>query len=40
MIVMQPAFGVLDVAMLPALNRRFSRFSLADGAPAHLLAAE
>jgi isopenicillin-N N-acyltransferase like protein len=40
MIVMQPAFGLMDVAMLPALNRRFSRFTLADGAPAQLLAAE
>jgi isopenicillin-N N-acyltransferase-like protein len=40
MIVMQPAQGVMDVAMLPALNRQFSRFSLDGNAPARLLAAE
>ena len=40
MIVMEPARGVMDVAMLPALNRRFSRFSLSSDAPEQLLAAE
>jgi isopenicillin-N N-acyltransferase-like protein len=30
MIVMQPGIGVMDVAMLPALDRRFTRFSLHD----------
>jgi isopenicillin-N N-acyltransferase-like protein len=32
MIVMQPALGVMEVAMLPALNRRFSRFTVAGDA--------
>ena len=32
MIVMQPAAGVMEVAMLPALNRAFSRFSVREGA--------
>lgn len=40
MIVMEPASGVMDVAMLPALNRRFSRFSLYSYAPAQFLTAE
>lgn len=40
MIVMEPSIGVMDVAMLPALNRSFSRFSLASGAPVQSLAAE
>lgn len=40
MIVMEPARGMMDVAMLPALNRRFSRFSLGGNAPAQMLAAE
>ncbi len=31
MIVMEPALGVMDVAMLPARNRVFTRFSLAGG---------
>jgi isopenicillin-N N-acyltransferase-like protein len=38
MIVMEPSRGVMEVAMLPALNRGFSRFSL-DG-PALRAAAE
>ena len=29
MIVMEPAAGVMEVAMLPALNRNFQRFTLA-----------
>ena len=40
MIVMEPGRGVMDVAMLPALNRRFSRFSLGSDAHAQQLAAE
>jgi isopenicillin-N N-acyltransferase-like protein len=40
MIVMEPSVGVMDVAMLPALNRTFSRFSLASGTAAQRLAAE
>jgi isopenicillin-N N-acyltransferase like protein len=32
MIVMEPASGTMDVAMLPALNRTFQRFSLDDAA--------
>ena len=40
MIVMEPSVGVMDVAMLPALNRTFSRFSLASGSTAQRLAAE
>jgi isopenicillin-N N-acyltransferase-like protein len=40
MIVMEPSTGVMDVAMLPALNRSFSRFSLATGSTAQRLAAE
>ncbi len=39
MIVMEPALEVMDVAMLPALNRHFSRFSLTGDPPAQLLAA-
>jgi isopenicillin-N N-acyltransferase-like protein len=31
MIVMQPAAGVMEVAMLPALNRTFQRFSVREG---------
>lgn len=38
MIVMEPASGTMDVAMLPALNRTFQRFSL--GGTAKLRAAE
>jgi isopenicillin-N N-acyltransferase-like protein len=37
MIVMQPALGIMDVAMLPALDRRFTRYTL--GAPAAQQAA-
>jgi isopenicillin-N N-acyltransferase-like protein len=40
MIVMEPSIGVMDVAMLPALNRSFSRFSLATGSTVQRLAAE
>jgi isopenicillin-N N-acyltransferase-like protein len=40
MIVMEPSVGVMDVAMLPALNRTFTRFSLASGSTAQRLAAE
>ena len=40
MIVMEPSVGVMDVAMLPAVNRSFSRFSLATGTGAQRLAAE
>ena len=40
MIVMEPAFGTMDVAMLPAINRSFSRFSLASGSNAQRQAAE
>jgi isopenicillin-N N-acyltransferase like protein len=40
MIVMEPALGVMEVAMLPALNRRFSRFSLESGSDARRMAAE
>lgn len=40
MIVMEPSLGVMDVAMLPALNRSFTRFSLAAGSEAHHQAAE
>jgi isopenicillin-N N-acyltransferase-like protein len=40
MIVMEPSIGMMDVAMLPALNRSFSRFSLATGSTAQRLAAE
>ena len=32
MVVMQPAMGVMEVAMLPALDRRFTRFALDDAA--------
>ena len=39
MVVMQPDAGVMDVAMLPALNRRFTRYTLAEG-EAVLQAAE
>jgi hypothetical protein len=28
MVVMEPEAGVLEVAMLPALNREFQRFAL------------
>ena len=38
MIVMEPASGTMDVAMLPALNRTFQRFTL--GGMAKLRAAE
>jgi isopenicillin-N N-acyltransferase-like protein len=34
MIVMQPGLGVMDVAMLPALQRDFTRYSLLDDARA------
>jgi isopenicillin-N N-acyltransferase like protein len=40
MIVMEPALGVMEVAMLPALNRSFSRFSLSGDDSARRLAAE
>lgn len=40
MIVMQPSRGIMEVAMLPALNRRFTRFTLEHGAPALQVAAE
>lgn len=40
MIVMEPSVGVMDVAMLPALNRTFTRFSLASGSTGERLAAE
>ena len=40
LIVRDPGRGIMDVAMLPALNRRFSRFSLGSDAPAQQLAAE
>ena len=40
MIVMEPALRVMDVAMLPALNRTFSRFSLARGSDARRMAAD
>jgi isopenicillin-N N-acyltransferase-like protein len=39
MVVMQPGAGVMEVAMLPALDRRFTRFSL-DGVGAVREAAE
>lgn len=39
MIVMEPATTTMDVAMLPALNREFTRFTLAQ-TPAQRLAAE
>jgi isopenicillin-N N-acyltransferase-like protein len=29
MIVMEPELGTMDVAMLPALNREFTRYQLA-----------
>jgi isopenicillin-N N-acyltransferase-like protein len=32
MVVMQPASGVMEVAMLPASNRRFTRYALGDAA--------
>ncbi len=38
MVVMQPDAGVMEVAMLPALDRRFTRFALADDATAQLAA--
>jgi isopenicillin-N N-acyltransferase-like protein len=34
MIVMQPAAGLLEAAPLPALNRRFTTYTLAAGRPA------
>jgi isopenicillin-N N-acyltransferase-like protein len=34
MIVMEPALGILDVAPLPALNRRVTTYRLAGGRPA------
>ncbi len=37
-IVMQPSRGIMEVAMLPALNRSFSRFSLSDAVPGALPA--
>lgn len=40
MIVMEPSMATMDVAMLPALNRSFQRFSLASGSEAQDLAAE
>jgi len=39
-IVMEQAMGMMDIAMLPASNRCFSRISLNNDAPAQLLAAE
>jgi isopenicillin-N N-acyltransferase-like protein len=39
MVVMQPDVGIMDVAMLPALDRRFTRYSLA-GSEAVQQAAE
>ncbi len=38
MIVMQPALGRMEVAMLPALNRSFQAFVLADARPAEAAA--
>jgi isopenicillin-N N-acyltransferase like protein len=32
--VMQPALGVMEVAMLPALNREFTEYSLEMETPA------
>ncbi len=41
MILMEPAMGAMEIAPLPALNRRFTRYSLAEGAAQALpLAAE
>ena len=40
MIIMEPSIGTMDVAILPALNRSFSRFSLAGESPAQRVAAE
>jgi isopenicillin-N N-acyltransferase-like protein len=40
MIVMEPARGVMEVAMLPALNRQFATFTLDIPAPARRQAAE
>jgi hypothetical protein len=37
---MVPSRGVMEVAMLPALNRVFSRFSLDGGAAETALAAD
>jgi len=34
MIVMEPALGLMEVAPLPALNRRFTTYRLAVGSPA------
>jgi isopenicillin-N N-acyltransferase-like protein len=38
MVVMQPDAGVMDVAMLPALDRRFTRYTLASGEAARQAA--
>jgi isopenicillin-N N-acyltransferase-like protein len=38
MIVMQPALGRMEVAMLPALNREFQTFDLAASSPAEAAA--
>ena len=39
MIIMEPAAGVMEVAPLPAVNRTFTRYSLAEE-PRALEAAE
>jgi isopenicillin-N N-acyltransferase-like protein len=38
MVVMQPDAGVMEVAMLPALDRRFTRFTLGGSEPARAAA--
>ncbi len=38
MVVMQPGAGVMEVAMLPALDRRFTRYALAGAEPAQQAA--
>ena len=38
MVVMQPGAGVMEVAMLPALDRRFTRYTLAGAATAQQAA--
>jgi isopenicillin-N N-acyltransferase-like protein len=38
MIVMEPALGLMEVAPLPALNRRFTTYHLPAGRPAAAVA--
>lgn len=38
MVIMQPALGIMEVAMLPAHNRQFMRYSVSEAAPASAAA--